>query len=209
VPGRALLSINDFTGPTGKPTSGGDPGGCKETQPVDCQGHAMIEHAQEVTGYVAHRMATARGGRCSSGCDWMRTLLAAKSVHDTLLSRPADKVICMTYTPDDARTYVGAVRWQFASTMPRVRHWYTIRKWRPDLDDAFVGFVRHIRSVGVRMDWPGPPAKPLYRNQYLLLDGWKYWTMGDPYPGVVPPIETPETTTLINRARIDPQEDSP
>lgn len=28
--------------------------------------------------------------------------------------------------------------------------------------------------------------------------------MGDPYPGVVPPIETPETTTLINRARIEP-----
>jgi hypothetical protein len=111
----------------------------------------------------------------------------------------------MTYTDDDARAYIAAVRWQFASTMPRIPHWYTIRKWRPELDDAFVEFVREIRSAGIRMDWPDPPAKPLYRNQYLLLDGWKYWTMGDPHPGDVPPIETPETTTLINRALIESQ----
>jgi hypothetical protein len=76
----------------------------------------------------------------------------------------------MTYTPDDARAYVASVRWQFASTMPRIPHWYTIRKWRPELDNAFVAFVRHVRSAGMRMDWPDPPAKPLYRNQYLLLD---------------------------------------
>jgi len=55
------------------------------------------------------------------------------------------------------------------------------------------------------MNGPAPPAKPLYHNQYLLLDGWKYWTMGDPNPGVVPPVATPETTTLINRARIEPE----
>ncbi len=98
----------------------------------------------------------------------------------------------MTYTSDDARAYIAAVRWQFASTMPRIPHWYTVRKWSPEFDGAFVAFVRQIRSGGIRMDWPDPPAKPLYRNQYLLLDGWKYWTMGDPHPGV-PPIETPET----------------
>ena len=96
----------------------------------------------------------------------------------------------MTYTSDDAHAYVAAVRWQFASAMPRIPHWYTIRKWRPELDGAFVAFARHIRSAGIRMDRPDPPAKPLYRNQYLLLDGLKYWTMGDPHPGVVPPIET-------------------
>lgn len=112
-------------------------------------------------------------------------------------------VLCMTYTSDEARTYVASVRWQFASTMPRIPHWYTIRKWRPELDGAFVAFVRHIRSAGIRMDWPDPPAKPLYRNQYLLLDGWKYWTMGDSQPGLAPPTETPETTMLINRARIE------
>jgi hypothetical protein len=125
-------------------------------------------------------------------------------VHDTLLSRAAGNVLCMTYTSADARAYIAAVRWQFASTMPDIPHWYTIRKWRPELDGAFVAFVRHIRSAGIRMDWPDPPAKPLYHNQYLLLDGWKYWTMGDPHPGVVPPIEIPETTTGINRARIEP-----
>jgi hypothetical protein len=128
-----------------------------------------------------------------------------RGVHDTLLSRAAGNVLRMTYTSDDARAYVASVRWQFASTMPRIPHWYTIRKWQPDLDRAFVAFVRHIRSAGIRMDWPDPPARPLYRNQYLLLDGWKYWTMGDPHPGLVPPIETPATTTLINRARIEPQ----
>lgn len=126
-------------------------------------------------------------------------------VHDTLLSHAAGNIFRMTYTSDDAHAYVAAVRWQFASAMPRIPHWYTIRKWRPELDGAFVAFARHIRSAGIRMDRPDPPAKPLYRNQYLLLDGWKYWTMGDPHPGVVPPIETPETTTLINRAHIEHQ----
>jgi hypothetical protein len=87
----------------------------------------------------------------------------------------------MTYTSDEARAYIAAVRWQFASTMPRIPHWYTVRKWRPELDNAFVAFVRYIQFAGVRMDWPDPPSKPLYRNQYLLLDGWKYWTMGDPH----------------------------
>lgn len=110
----------------------------------------------------------------------------------------------MTYTPDVARTYVAAVRWQFASTMPRIPHWYTVRKCQPGSDGAFVAFVRYIRLAGTRMAWPDPSAKPIYRNQYLLLDGWKYWTNRDPHPGV-PPIETPETTTLINRARIEPQ----
>jgi hypothetical protein len=129
----------------------------------------------------------------------------AASRRDTQVSRATSKVVHMTYTSADAQAYVASVRWQFASTMPDIPHWYTIRKWRPELDGAFVGFVRHIRSAGIRMDWPDPPAKPLYHNQYLLLDGWKYWTMGDPHPGVVPPIETPETTTLINRARIEPE----
>ncbi len=112
------------------------------------------------------------------------------------------QVLCMNYTSEDARTYIASVRWQFASTMPEIPHWYTVRKWRPELEGAFVAFVRHIRSVGIRMDWPDPPAKPFYHNQYLLLDGWKYWTLGDPHPGLVPTTETPETTTLINRARI-------
>lgn len=70
-----------------------------------------------------------------------------------------------------------------------------------------MAFVRHIQVAGVRLNWPASPAKPLYRNQYLLLEGWKYWTMGDPHPGVIPPIETPETTTLVNRARIEPQQE--
>lgn len=127
---------------------------------------------------------------------------------DTQLSRAAGSIFRMTYTSEDASAYIAGVRWQFASTMPQIPHWYTIRRWRPELDAEFVAFVRHIRSAGIRMDWPDPPATPLYRNQYLLLDGWKYWTMGDPHPGVVPAIETPETTTLINRAHIEhPPED--
>lgn len=34
----------------------------------------------------------------------------------------------MTYTAEEARAYIAAVRWQFASTMPRIPHWYTVRK---------------------------------------------------------------------------------
>jgi hypothetical protein len=114
----------------------------------------------------------------------------------------------MPFAVDDARVYVAKVRWQFASTMPRIPHWYTLRKWRPELDDDFVSFVLLIREIGEQRPWPDPPAPPRYHNHYLEIDGWKYWTMGAPVHYGASPFPDREDsgsgeTILINRARVD------
>jgi hypothetical protein len=114
----------------------------------------------------------------------------------------------MPFTIDDARSYIAQVGWHFARTMPQIPHWYTLRKWRPELDDAFVSFVLLIRRVGEQHPWPDPPARPRYHNHYLEIDGWKYWTMGAPIHYGVQPLPEHENqgggeTLLINRARVE------
>ena len=96
----------------------------------------------------------------------------------------------MAFTTDDARTYIAEVRWQFAKTMPRWPHEYTVREWRPDLEREFLEFVVLIHRDGVVKPWPRDAATPRYRLTYLELDGWEYWSMGAPVP----------ETTVINRA---------
>ena len=97
-------------------------------------------------------------------------------------------------TIDDARTYIAKVRWQFAKTMPQWPHEYTVRSWRGDLGDEFRAFVKLIRRQGVVKPWPADAAIPVYHHTYLEIDGWDYWTMGEPV----------EETTVINRARLEP-----
>lgn len=97
----------------------------------------------------------------------------------------------MPFTVDDARTYIATVRWQFARTMPQWPHEYTVLRWQPELDEAFYAFVELIRNDGTVKPWPRDAAVPRYRHSYLEIDGWEYWTMGDPIP----------ETVLINRAR--------
>jgi hypothetical protein len=99
----------------------------------------------------------------------------------------------MDFTTADARRYIGEVRWQFAKTMPRWPHEYTLRKWRPDLEQSFVAFVELIRLEGVVKPWPADAPTPRYHHTYLELDGWEYWTMGAPV----------DETILINRARLE------
>ena len=96
----------------------------------------------------------------------------------------------VAFTADDARAYIASVRWQFAKTMPQWPHEYTVRAWRPDLEQEFIEFVVLIRRDGVVKAWPPDAAEPRYHHAYLELDGWEYWTMGSPIP----------ETTLINRA---------
>lgn len=97
-------------------------------------------------------------------------------------------------TVDEARTYVGRVRWQFARTMPQWPHEYTLRAWRPDLEPEFTAFVQLIREHGAVKPWPRDSARPRYHHAYLEIDGWEYWTMGEPV----------EATPLINRAAVEP-----
>jgi hypothetical protein len=58
--------------------------------------------------------------------------------------------------------------------------------------EEFFGFVALIRNDGVVKPWPADSATPRYHHTYLELDGWDYWSMGEPIP----------KTTVINRALI-------
>jgi len=77
--------------------------------------------------------------------------------------------------------------------MPQWPHEYSVREWRPDLDDVFFAFVSLIHSDGVVKSWPRDSATPKYHHRYLEIDGWDYWTMEDHV----------EDNILINRARIE------
>ena len=91
----------------------------------------------------------------------------------------------------DVESYIEAVRWKFAKTMPENPHEYTVKHWRPDLADDFEAFVLHIRAHGTR--------RRFYSQTYVYLEqgGHEYWTMGSPLP----------ETIIINRALIKEQED--
>ena len=100
----------------------------------------------------------------------------------------------MTFGMEEAREYVATVRWQFAKTMPQWPHEYTVRKWRPDLEDQFEQFATLIRHEGIVKPWPADSPTPRYHHTYLELDGWSYWTMGEPIP----------ETEVINREDLKP-----
>jgi hypothetical protein len=98
-------------------------------------------------------------------------------------------------TPEEAENYIARVRWQYAKTMPQWPHEYTVRNWQPDLEAEFVGFAELIRRLGVVKPWPRDSPVPKYHLQYLVIESWEYWTMGDPIP----------VTTVINRALVKPR----
>ena len=96
----------------------------------------------------------------------------------------------MTFIIEEARAYIAEVRWQFAKTMPQWPHEYTVREWRPDLDELFVAFAVVIRGKGIVKPWPADVPTPRYHHSYLEIDGWDYWTMDGPIA----------ETGVINRA---------
>lgn len=85
-----------------------------------------------------------------------------------------------------ARGYVEDHRWQQAKADGGGRwpHQYTVREWEPD---DFLAMVKLIRRYGY------PERFFKHTRIYLILDGWKYWTMGD----------TLDSTRIINRADPD------
>jgi hypothetical protein len=96
------------------------------------------------------------------------------------------------WSMDEARAYIAAVggqgrrKWQH-SRPPQPPHTYTVRGWRPDLQQDFLTFAQLIQTRGDLKTWRGS-VRP-----YLELDGLEYWTMG---------ARVPETT-VINRAPAD------
>ena len=115
-----------------------------------------------------------------------------RSERDRLLSPARTTVNGMEFTTQEARRYVASVRWQCAHTMPQWPHEYTLRRWRQELAEEFDALVTLIRAEGVAKPWPKAAAVPRYHHRYLEIDGWQYWTMGEPV----------EETTLINRCRV-------
>lgn len=90
-----------------------------------------------------------------------------------------------TLSADDLaffRAMVTAHEWQFAKTMPKTPHWYTLRrKWASDAD--FVRFASLTREFG----YDDPYRGKMFRA--INVDGFKYWTMGAPL----------DKTILVNR----------
>jgi hypothetical protein len=85
---------------------------------------------------------------------------------------------------------LAAAAFQFARTMPKNPHWYTLRKkWESDED--FVLVVQFIRLYGSVERFPNPDRGWPYI--YMDIDGFHYWTMGSPI----------EQTILINRKPVD------
>lgn len=73
---------------------------------------------------------------------------------------------------EEFRAFVAATQWTYAKTMPQWPHEYVMRKAAnaAEFDEA----VRLIHSDGFEM-------RLLTKSQdYLDVDGWCYWAMGDP-----------------------------
>ncbi len=97
------------------------------------------------------------------------------------------------FSHDDLVSFIEAVPWKYAKTMPHMPHEYTLRKWAQELglESEFESAVRFIRENGYKERF----GSKVY-TYYDVADEegitWQYWTMGAPY----------ERTTLINRAKV-------
>lgn len=92
---------------------------------------------------------------------------------------------------------LAQARWQFATTMPRWLHVYTVRDWWP-AESRFVAACEYIDAVGSVIPWPPPPGTPVYNNRYVVLDGLKFWAMGP-----LGDRDAPSARTVINCALAD------
>ena len=90
------------------------------------------------------------------------------------------------YSLDKVREFIQRCKWVWAKTYLDVPHEYIARYKCALKDDEFLYFCHAQRELGVTEKW-GP-----YVHQYLYIDGYKYWTMGNPY----------EETTVMNRQKV-------
>lgn len=91
----------------------------------------------------------------------------------------------MILTQAHVKSILWKTQFTFAKSMPKIPHEWTHKKdW--DDDELFESVVEYIRENGIK--------ERFFRKQYiyLYLNGYKYWTMGNPI----------ETTVIINRARV-------
>lgn len=88
-------------------------------------------------------------------------------------------------TTIEVHLFLESHSWTFAKTMLQSPHWYIHRRDTYDLD-TFIKVVRFIQQNGLASIYEGSTYI------YLVLDGYKYWTMGS----------SPEETTIINRINV-------
>ncbi len=88
-------------------------------------------------------------------------------------------------TKEKLETLLKEAQYTFAKTMPKNPHFYTLRTTWNDQD--FIDVVKYIRKYGEKQRY----YKKIYI--YYYLDGYKYWTMGDPI----------NETILINKAKVN------
>ena len=86
--------------------------------------------------------------------------------------------------PTEFENFIDKSSWRFAKTMPKIPHWYTLRKNADNRE--FDNAVQFIRAFGYD-DW-------YWGKKYKAINvkGFKYWTMGAPI----------KKTILINRKEI-------
>jgi SAM-dependent methyltransferase len=82
--------------------------------------------------------------------------------------------------------------WTWAKTMPGIPHEYIVRGKCRMSDEQFAVVVRMQRELGKHEVWGR------YYFPYLYVDGYKYWTMGDPV----------EETIILNRQKVFGEFDS-
>jgi hypothetical protein len=108
--------------------------------------------------------------------------------------QPPDWPLSSEYTSrgaERARPFIErcAECWTFAKTMPTMPHWYIVRGKSPLDHHEFDEFVRTIRRCGYRRRY----ARMGTALTYVNVDGYRYWTMGEPVP----------QTTIINRTTVE------
>jgi SAM-dependent methyltransferase len=87
---------------------------------------------------------------------------------------------------NEISTLLSAEHWTWAKTMPGVPHEYIVRGRCRMSDAQFEAVVRQQRATGIHEVWGR------YNFPYLYMDGYKYWTMGDPIPD----------TIILNRQKV-------
>jgi len=89
-------------------------------------------------------------------------------------------------TIKEVQGFLEGHSWTFAKTMPESPHWYIHKRNTSDFD-IFIDVVRYIQQNGLSSRYEGSTYT------YLVLDDYKYWTMGS----------LPEETTIINRTNVE------
>lgn len=84
------------------------------------------------------------------------------------------------------RGYIKRCQWQWATSMQDIPHEYIVKGRCAISINEFYDFVNAQREFGVHIRWGK------FNNQYLFIDGYKYWTMGAAIPD----------TKIMNRTRV-------